>query len=49
MRECAHTAETTATPGTVWAVLRDLDRWAERDTSMEWVRLDGPLAVGSSS
>ena len=48
MWEHEYTAETTATPAAVWAVLRDLDRWAEWDTSMEWVRLDGPLAVGSS-
>ena len=43
-----HTAETTATPAAVWAVLVDLDHWAEWDTSLEWVRLDGEPRVGSA-
>ncbi len=47
MWEHEHTAETTASPAAVWAVLSDLDHWAEWDTSMEWVRLDGPLRAGS--
>ena len=48
MWEHEHTAETTAVPAAVWAVLSDLDHWAEWDTSMEWVRLDGPLEPGTS-
>ena len=43
-----HAAETTASPAAVWAVLSDLDPWADWDTSMEWVRLDGPLRAGST-
>jgi uncharacterized protein YndB with AHSA1/START domain len=42
-----HTGETAASPEAVWRVLRDLDDWASWDTSMEWVRLQGPFRVGS--
>ena len=42
-----HTAETAASPKEVWQVLRDLDRWGAWDTSLEWVRLEGPFQVGS--
>jgi uncharacterized protein YndB with AHSA1/START domain len=42
-----HTAETAASPTAVWQVLRDLDRWGAWDTSLEWVRLEGPFQVGS--
>jgi uncharacterized protein YndB with AHSA1/START domain len=42
-----HTAETAASPQAVWRVVRDLDKWASWDTSMEWVRLKGPFQVGS--
>jgi uncharacterized protein YndB with AHSA1/START domain len=42
-----HTDETTASPEAVWRVLHDLDNWASWDTSMEWVRLEGPFAVGA--
>jgi uncharacterized protein YndB with AHSA1/START domain len=42
-----HTAATAASPEAVWRVLRDLDQWASWDTSMEWVRLQGPFQVGS--
>lgn len=48
MWEHDYTAETTATPAAVWAVLGDLGHWAEWDTSLEWVRLDGPVQVGSA-
>jgi hypothetical protein len=40
-------ATTQASPSDVWRVLSDLNQWASWDTSMEWVRLDGPFAVGS--
>src|ERR687887_1104453 len=42
-----HTAETATSPEAVWQVLRDLGQWATWDTSMEWVRLQGPFQVGS--
>ncbi len=42
-----HTAETAASPQAVWHVLRDLDQWGSWDTSLEWVRLQGPFQVGS--
>lgn len=42
-----HTAEMATSPEAVWRVLRDLDQWATWDTSMEWVRLQGPFQVGS--
>jgi uncharacterized protein YndB with AHSA1/START domain len=43
-----HKAETVASPEAVWRVLRDVDDWASWDTSMEWVRLEGPFQVGSA-
>ncbi|HEY3504370.1 MAG TPA: SRPBCC family protein [Actinocatenispora sp.] len=43
-----HVGETAAAPAAVWRILRDLDRWADWDTSMASVRLRGPLAVGST-
>jgi uncharacterized protein YndB with AHSA1/START domain len=42
-----HTAETAASPEAVWRVLCDLDQWASWDTSLEWVRLQGPFRAGS--
>ena len=42
-----HTAATAASPEAVWRVLRELDDWPAWDTSMEWVRLQGPFRVGS--
>jgi uncharacterized protein YndB with AHSA1/START domain len=42
-----HTAKTAASLEAVWQVLRDLDQWASWDTSMEWVRLQGPFQGGS--
>ncbi len=41
------TGETGASPEAVWRVLRNLDEWATWDTSMEWVRLQGPFGIGS--
>lgn len=43
-----HAAETTLSPARVWAVLADLNHWADWDTSMEKVVLNGPFAVGST-
>jgi hypothetical protein len=42
-----YVGQTEASPEAVWAVLRDLDNWASWDTSMEWVRLQGPFGVGA--
>lgn len=42
-----HTGETTASREAVWKVLCNLDDWASWDTSMEWLRLQGPFRVGS--
>jgi Polyketide cyclase / dehydrase and lipid transport len=42
-----HTAETAASPEAVWWGLRDLDQWGSWDTSLEWVRLQGPFQAGS--
>ena len=42
-----HTAETATSPEAIWRVLADLDQWASWDTSMDWVRLQGPFQVGS--
>jgi uncharacterized protein YndB with AHSA1/START domain len=43
-----YAVETSIAPASVWAVLADVNSWARWDTSMEWVRLDGDLAVGST-
>jgi hypothetical protein len=43
-----HTGETTANPAAVWRVLGNLDEWGSWDTSLEWVRLQGPFQVGSA-
>ena len=48
MWEHVHVGETTASREAVWRVLRAIDDWAAWDTSMEWVRLDGPFGVGST-
>ena len=42
-----HTGETTASREAVWKVLSNIDEWASWDTSMDWVRLQGPFRVGS--
>ena len=42
-----YTGETTASREAVWKVLRNIDEWASWDTSMDWVRLQGPFRVGS--
>jgi hypothetical protein len=49
MRHFAITVDIDATPGRVWAVMRDIARWHEWTASVRSIeRLDdGPLAVGS--
>jgi Polyketide cyclase / dehydrase and lipid transport len=42
-----HTTETATSPEAIWRILRELDQWATWDTSMEWVRLQGPFQVGA--
>jgi uncharacterized protein YndB with AHSA1/START domain len=42
-----YTAETATSRHALWRILRDLDQWATWDTSMEWVRLQGPFQAGS--
>ncbi|MYS87648.1 SRPBCC family protein [Embleya scabrispora] len=42
-----HTVETAVGVEAIWAVLKDLDNWAQWDTSMEAVSLEGPFEVGS--
>ncbi|MGI8825248.1 MAG: SRPBCC family protein [Chloroflexota bacterium] len=42
-----HTGETTVSPEAVWKVLRNIDQGASWDTSMDWVRLQGPFRAGS--
>lgn len=48
MWEYQYEKETTARADQVWRVLCDLDSWASWDTSMEWVRLEGPFGVGTT-
>ncbi|MFI6584267.1 SRPBCC family protein [Embleya sp. NPDC050493] len=42
-----HTVETEVGVEAIWAVLADLDNWAQWDTSLEAVSLEGPFEVGS--
>ncbi|MGI8553272.1 MAG: polyketide cyclase [Dehalococcoidia bacterium] len=42
-----YTGGATASREAVWKVLRNIDEWASWDTSMEWVRLQGPFQIGS--
>ncbi len=44
--ECTKT--TTAAPAAVWERWTKPECWAEHDEGMEWARLRGPLAVGST-
>jgi len=43
-----HTLETTASPEAVWRCLTEVQRWPEWEDGLEWVRLEGPFASGSS-
>jgi Polyketide cyclase / dehydrase and lipid transport len=46
MWEFEHSVETTARRDFVWGFWTDVNNWAF-DTSVEWVRLDGPFAGGT--
>lgn len=43
-----HIAETALSPERIWAVLSDIDNWAEWDTSLETIELHGPFQVGTA-
>jgi hypothetical protein len=43
-----HAAETALPPERIWAVLSDIDSWAEWDTSLETIELHGPFQVGTA-
>lgn len=42
-----HSTDTPLPAAAIWRVLSDVDRWADWDTSMTAVALEGPLAVGT--
>ncbi|CRK56057.1 hypothetical protein [Alloactinosynnema sp. L-07] len=46
--EFAHTETTTADADAVWALWGDVARWAEWDSSLTGVTLEGPFDVGSA-
>lgn len=46
MWEFENSVETTAKRGFAWAFWTDVSNWAF-DSSIEWVRLDGPFASGT--
>ena len=43
-----HTLETTTTPESIWHCWTNISGWPEWDDGLEWVTLQGPLAMGSS-
>ena len=48
MWHAEHTLETTTEPEAIWRRWSDVDAWPDWDEDLEWSRLLGPLAVGSS-
>ncbi|MFD6221101.1 SRPBCC family protein [Nocardia asteroides] len=42
------TAETVATPATLFAIWGDMASWPEWNADTAWVRLDGPFAEGAT-
>jgi hypothetical protein len=42
-----HSAETAATPQQAWSFWTNVENWAVVDSSVEWVRLDGPFLTGT--
>lgn len=46
MWDFLHSVETAAARGFAWRFWTDVNNWAF-DTSVEWVRLDGPFASGT--
>jgi hypothetical protein len=43
-----HSIETDATPEAIWKLYSDVSTWATWDDGAEYVRLDGPFAVGAN-
>ncbi|MDQ2748850.1 MAG: SRPBCC family protein [Actinomycetota bacterium] len=43
-----HTTTTNATPAQLWERYVDPTTWPEWDHELEWVRVDGPFAVGTA-
>jgi hypothetical protein len=43
---CKHT--TDASPEQLWATITDIEGWSSWDPEIEFTRLNGPLALGSS-
>ena len=41
-------AETTASPASVWSVWSDVNHWPEWNPDMKEARLDGPLKLGAT-
>ncbi|MEV5704449.1 SRPBCC family protein [Actinoallomurus sp. NPDC052274] len=47
MWEYEHTAETVASPETVWRLWADVPGWGTWNAEIEKVEIDGPFAVGA--
>ncbi|WP_371675238.1 SRPBCC family protein [Streptomyces sp. NBC_01276] len=42
-----HSVETTATASSVWHLWADVERWADWNSEIEKIEIDGPFAVGT--
>ncbi|MFE3767466.1 polyketide cyclase [Streptomyces sp. NPDC059104] len=42
-----HSVETTATTSSVWHLWADVERWADWNSEIEKIEIDGPFAVGT--
>ena len=47
MKTRESTRETKASPEAIWSRWIDAAKWPQHNDSLEWARVDGPVAVGS--
>lgn len=43
-----HSVKSKASAQGIWTVWSEVDRWREWDSGIEWSRIDGPFAVGTT-
>ena len=42
-----HTEKTVASPATIWKLWSSIDKWAEWDVDLDYVRINGPFKKGA--